>query len=105
MGGKDERHARPTNRFDARELAKLTATEIVSIPLEEVEDPFGGWEEQVLGDGTPQKSGPLMSRTQTVSDPMTTGLLAEVSRRAPTIGPSDLDDDDHTPVEPPKRKR
>jgi hypothetical protein len=113
----DNRHSRPTARFDSRELAKLTESEIVSVSMNEVEDAVGEWEDEgEVASGTPMSEEPLTSRTATVDDPMTTGVLAEVARR-PTI---EVDKDwvlkdavepddvavivDHpAPVEPPKR--
>lgn len=82
--GVDNRHSRPTARFDSRELAKLTETDIVSVPMNEVEDAVGEWEEGEGASGTPNDSQPLTARTSTVDDPLTTGVLAEVARR-PTV--------------------
>lgn len=84
--GADSRHSRPTARFDSRELAKLTEGEVVSVSMHEVEDAVGEWDEDSeVAAGTPKPSDePLQSRTSTVDDPLTTGVLAEVARR-PTI--------------------
>jgi len=84
--GVDNRHSRPTARFDSRELAKLTEFDIVTVSMNEVEDAVGEWDEEGdVASGTPKPSDePLTSRTSTVDDPLTTGVLAEVARR-PTI--------------------
>jgi hypothetical protein len=66
MGG-PKRDSRDTVRFDPTELAELTKSD-VRTPDNEV----------------------ARSRTATVHDPMTTGLLAEASRRSQTI---ELDDE------------
>lgn len=103
--GDNQRHSRPTDKFDSRELARLTKEEIVSVPIDEVEDAFGDWDEAPaeqaaapveaddvfsewdddvpIAAGSQPQAMPTTSRTATRSDPLTTGVLAEVARRAP----------------------
>lgn len=84
--GEDTRHSRPTLQFDSRELARLTAKEIVTVPMDEVEDAFGEWDDEdvPIAAGSQPQAMPTTSRTATLSDPLTTGLLAEVARRSRT---------------------
>lgn len=50
--------------------------------VDEVEDAFGEWDETVPVPARPQPAPlPFTARTATRSDPLTTGLLAEASRR------------------------
>jgi hypothetical protein len=106
----ENRHAKQTARFDSRELAKLTEADIVSVPISDVDDSMGEWDDEDIAAGTPpQPVESLVGRTMTVDDPMTTRLLAEVARRptreipAPTVevdgdwvltGPIETDPDD-----------
>jgi hypothetical protein len=91
MGEGDQRRSRRTARYDSRELARLskkhTATE-------------AEWDERVAS-GTPKASdSPLVSRTETVDDPLTTSLLAEVARRSKTIDVSPEQIDEATDIAP-----
>lgn len=53
-----------------------------SVVVDEVEDAFGEWDETVPVPARPQPAPlPSTARTATRSDPLTTGLLAEASRR------------------------
>jgi hypothetical protein len=58
--GSDDCHRRPTLRFDSSELAELTRD-------------------------APADHAPARSRTETLPDPLTTELLAEVARRSKTL--------------------
>lgn len=68
MGGDDKKRGSPTKRFTREELAELANKARGETP--EPESPPA-----VPGVPTP------MSRSQTLHDPMTTQLLAEVARR------------------------
>lgn len=107
MGTGANRHSRPTDKFDSRELARLTKEEIVSVPIDEVEDAISEWDEDLpdeeeaaapvevddvfdeweddvpIAAGSQPQAMPTTSRTATRSDPLTTGVLAEVARRSP----------------------
>lgn len=49
------------------------------------DDPFADWSDAGGVADAPAEAQPLVSRTQTVADPLTTGLLAEVARRTTTM--------------------
>lgn len=89
--GDNTKHSRPTAKFDAEELIRLTRGDIVTVPLEEVggEDPndaFSDWDEDSrFPEGSQPEAMPATSRTATLADPLTTGLLAEASRRSHTL--------------------
>ena len=69
MGTRDNsRPARPTKPYDPSKLAALTAK-----PLAETRA------------ASPAEPLPVTSRTATVHDPLTTELLAEVTRRSQTL--------------------
>jgi hypothetical protein len=70
-------NTKPTARFDPRKLAKATAERD---PRDDLDDAFREWE--AVAHGTPMgRPTPNVSRTATVHDPLTTGLLAEVTRQ------------------------
>lgn len=71
----------------------------MSVPIEEVEDSddaaFHEWNELTpVPAGSQTEARPATSRTATLSDPLTTGLLAEVARRSQTIevGPQTIEE-------------
>jgi hypothetical protein len=74
MGEGEQRRTKRTARYDSRELAHLvrkhTRTE-------------ADWDRD-FANGT-QPLSTVDSRTQTVDDPLTTSLLAEITRRAMTL--------------------
>ncbi len=79
MGGDNFKRPRSTKRFTREELAELAEKArgdrpIPPLPVEETDEQVGAAPEI-----TP------MSRSQTLHDPMTTQLLAEVARRLQTM--------------------
>jgi hypothetical protein len=89
MASGDNRHAKPTGRFDSHQVAQLTRPAEGADPVDELADAFEEWDGNPVADGTASRetrdSTPLVSRTATVHDPMTTGLLAEASRVTHTV--------------------
>jgi hypothetical protein len=75
MGEGEQRRTKRSARFDSRELAQLSRKHTRT----EAE-----WDRD-LASGTQPLSTALESRTQTVDDPLTTSLLAEITRRAMTL--------------------
>lgn len=74
MGEGDKHRIRRTARFDSRELARLSG---------KISPIAAAWDERVE---TAEGSDRLpISRTVTVDDPLTTSLLAEVTRRSKTV--------------------
>ncbi|HLL22417.1 MAG TPA: hypothetical protein VK427_09815 [Kofleriaceae bacterium] len=73
------------------DLVELTKNPLVDHEPEDTvaddDDPFVDWnEEQVhVATGSQPDALPTTSRTQTLADPLTTGLLAEVARRTTTM--------------------
>lgn len=85
-----ERAGRTTRRFDNRsliELTKPTGTFDQAELADEQDDPFAEWDDtpSPVPAGSQSKMLPTTSRTATVVDPLTTGLLAEVARRSQTM--------------------
>ncbi len=82
-----DRSSRPTQRLENRELLELTRKSIVADEDAVVaeEDALGEWVEPVVATGSQAQALPTSSRTTTLCDPLTTGLLAEVARRAATV--------------------
>jgi len=81
-----DRSARTTRRFDSSDLVALTKKPIVETEQAMVEDdPFAEWNEPVVATGSQNEALPTTSRTATLHDPLTTGLLAEVARRTATL--------------------
>jgi hypothetical protein len=89
MGEGEQHRMKRTARFDSRELAHLsrkhTRTE-------------ADWDRDFPSGTQPLTT--LESRTQTVDDPLTTSLLAEVTRRAMTLEVSADQIDEATTIEP-----
>ena len=79
MGGDNQKRPRATKRFTREELAELADKARGDAPIPPL--PVYGADEQVVDarEITP------MSRSQTLHDPMTTQLLAEVARRLQTM--------------------
>jgi hypothetical protein len=78
----DNQHLRTTRELDERQLTHLTRGDIVSVPMEEVEDAFIEWDENAaIARGSQPHAVPAMSRTRTLSDPVTTRRLAKASQR------------------------
>jgi hypothetical protein len=87
MPAGDKRRRR--TRFDSRELARLSG---------KVNPTAAAWDERVP---LPQASDRLpISRTVTVDDPLTTSLLAEVTRRTRTVEVSADQIDEVAALEP-----
>lgn len=76
MGEGDQRQSKRVVRYDSRELARLSKRHV---PTE------AEWDEKVASGGPKDAAAALMSRTSTVDDPLTTSLLAEVTRRSMTV--------------------
>jgi hypothetical protein len=73
MGKPDDRAPRITREFDTGKLAVLTKQPLPDDQVQQRDD------EQ-------DDSAPIaIGRTETIDDPMTTGLLAEVARRSQTV--------------------
>ncbi len=75
MSGDDHRAERKTRRFDSAKLAELArgTQKIEPVARQSPTPP--------PADERP----PLRARTETIEDPMTTAMLAEVARRAQTV--------------------
>jgi hypothetical protein len=85
MGDRDRR---TTQRFDNAALVAATKKSIVSQDQPDEDDPLADWDEltpDAIPMGSQPDALPTTSRTATVHDPMTTGLLAEVARRTSTM--------------------
>lgn len=81
MGKRDDRAPRTTREFDPARLAALTKEPLPDHPASKKGDP----------DPVQQDDARILfGRAATIDDPMTTGLLAEVTRRAQT---TEFDDD------------
>lgn len=100
--GKD-RHNRPTQPFDAGRLAKLA--EPPAEPANEATDDDPSTEWASLAAGTPERSTtPVVSRTTTHHDPLTTEVLAEVTRRkTEDFDDFEVTDEDTQPERPPRK--
>ena len=86
MGKRDDSSPRTTREFDSARLAALTKQPLVDKPASSKADPdYPDVEDEDL-DKTPLQFG----RAPTIDDPLTTGLLAEVTRRSQTV---EFDDD------------
>jgi hypothetical protein len=78
----DNRHLRATRELVDRPLTHLTQGDIVSVRMDEVEDAFVEWDENAaIAQGSQSSALPAMSRTRTLSDPVTTRRLAKASQR------------------------
>jgi hypothetical protein len=66
-------------------LIPLSRGGIVSVPVEDFDDPFSEWDENAplaqMALGSQSHALPAMSRTVTLDDPVTTAILAKASRR------------------------
>ena len=90
-----ERRERPTRRLDSSDLQALAKKSIVADEAAAVaaepapdDDPLTDWDElneHVVAAGSQSNALPTTSRTTTVTDPLTTQLLAEVARRTATM--------------------
>lgn len=58
----------------------------MSVPIDEVEDAFGEWDENApiaqIAQGSQPHALPATSRTVTLADPVTTRMLANATRRS-----------------------
>ncbi len=76
-----DRRARPlTRQFVDTNLVELTKQ-----PIKGDEDAFGEWTDSPIAGGSQNEMLPVTSRTETLADPLTTSLLAEVARRTSTV--------------------
>jgi hypothetical protein len=83
-----DRSSRTTEPFQNMDLLELTKKPIVNVSVDDIEeyDPLDDeWTAPGFASGSNVAAEPTRARTPTVHDPMTTGLLAEVARRKPTI--------------------
>ena len=81
-----ERPARTTRRFDNGKLVALTKQPDEIHVADSDDDPFAEWDDSVaIPAGSQPEALPTASRTATVCDPLTTGVLAEIARRTATI--------------------
>ena len=81
-----DRSERTTRRFQSSDLIAQTKKPIVEQPVPQDDDPLADWSDvPSVAAGSQPEALPATSRTQTVSDPMATALLAEVARRTKTI--------------------
>ena len=83
-----DRSGRTTQRFDNAALVAATKKSIVSQDPPPDDDPLADWDDltpDAIPMGSQPDALPTTSRTATVHDPMTTGLLAEVARRTSTM--------------------
>jgi hypothetical protein len=78
MSGDDHRAERKTRRFDSAKLAELARGTQKIEPIAVTKQPAPV---VPLAEDRP----PTRPRTETIEDPMTTAMLAEVARRAQTV--------------------
>ena len=84
MGEGDKRQSKRVVRYDSRDLARITKQQV---PTE------AEWDAQFAAGASPDGTRDLtkdataaqISRTATLDDPLTTSLLAEVTRRSMTV--------------------
>ncbi len=93
MGDGDQRASRRVVRFDSRDLARISRR---LAPSE------SEWDANLASaSGAPKDvDAATISRTATLDDPLTTSLLAEVTRRSMTIEVSPDQIDEATAIEP-----
>jgi len=91
MGEGDKRRSKRGARFDSRELAILSEKQTPSETA---------WDARVAAGTQKVPITPLEARVVTVDDPLTTSLLAEVTRRSMTIDVSPDQIDEVTDAEP-----
>jgi hypothetical protein len=76
------RNSRPTTPVDSRKPAQQAHPTADA----DADEAFQEWDD--LAEGTPSRDmTPVMSRTSTRQDPLTTGVLAEVTRRPEDTDP------------------
>src|SRR5687768_2273711 len=87
-----DRNSRRTQPMQYGDLVELTKKSIVAEPEPpaEEDDPLADWDDSVaqavrVARGSQPDALPTTSRTSTLVDPLTTGLLAEVARRTATV--------------------
>jgi hypothetical protein len=80
---------RSTRRFESADLIARTKQPIVAEEpaATDDDDPLADWDqgEAAVAVGSQPEALPTTSRTATLMDPLTTGLLAEVARRTQTM--------------------
>lgn len=83
------RGGRTTKRLEHGDLIALAKKSIVAddtVVQDQEDDPFADWNDQPeVAAGSQSNALPTTSRTATLADPLTTGLLAEVARRTSTM--------------------
>lgn len=82
MGKRDDSSPRRTREFDTARLAALTKQPLPDKPAPHKAEPDNG---EAEAGAAPQPSALAVGRAQTIDDPLTTGLLAEVARRSQTV--------------------
>jgi hypothetical protein len=84
-----DRSGRTTQPFENADLVAATKKSLISQDQpQDDDDPLAEWDEltpDAIPMGSQPDALPTTSRTATVHDPMTTGLLAEVARRTSTM--------------------
>ena len=81
----DRRVKALTRQFVDANLVELTKKPITGDVIDD-DDPSADWSDaNPIAKGSQDAALPVTSRTQTLADPMTTGLLAEVARRTATV--------------------
>lgn len=109
----DPNHSKSTRTFDRGQLAELTAAArgettggATEAPSEApVEDPFSDL--AVGSEPTAMPALPVVGRSETISDPLTMALLAEVARNSQTVelDPERIAEAEQTDVPHPHVKR
>ncbi|MEO8699878.1 MAG: hypothetical protein ABI867_07530 [Kofleriaceae bacterium] len=85
MARSSDRHSRPT-----KPVIEVPRPDL-EVAVEDIDDNFHEWDD--LAEGTPPRAAaPAVARTATRHDPLTTELLAEVTRRPDTEPPPEPDD-------------
>src|SRR5690242_5133045 len=93
----DPKHSKPTRTFERKELADLTAAS-KGDAVEELSDSLARGTDRNRAPADAEPAAPSLGRTQTLSDPLTMALLAEVARNSQTM---DLDPEKLSEVVPP----
>ena len=74
--GEGDKRSRRSARYDSRELAVLSRKQTPS---------EADWDEKVAAGSQKLPIAPVEARTATLDDPLTTSLLAEISRHPATV--------------------
>lgn len=82
----DPKHSKSTRTFDRGQLAKLTAAtrpQDAEVAFEDIDEAVEAAPDKVAQGSAPTQR-PAIGRVDTISDPMTMALLAEVARNSQT---------------------